>query len=249
MWGIPQEILDTSSHERLIQSVLGLLKKPNAFLEKVEYLYENENERSQDDVELKDGSVFSRHSSPLIDSNDKYLGRIWYFRDITDQKRAEEEIRNLSRFPSENPDPVLRITRDGTVLYVNDATLDAFDKWKFEIGRPAPDELQKIALDVFSTGLREDVEVEYRDRTYSLALVPVTDADYVNVYGRDITERKQQEEMLIKMLDLELREEKIDAFDIIISVLKEYERDQRKYTEVLKKTSENLRSYVRSRDR
>ena len=55
--------------------------------------------------------------------------------------------------------------------------------------------------------------------------------------------------MLIKMLDLELREEKIDAFDVIISVLKEYEREQQKYTEELKKTSENLRSYLRSRDR
>ncbi len=41
------------------------------------------------------------------------------FLDITEVKQSEEEVRNLAKFPSENPNPVLRISKDGAVLYAN----------------------------------------------------------------------------------------------------------------------------------
>src|SRR5664280_3129299 len=41
--------------------------------------------------------------------------------DITERKRAEQEIFSLAKFPSENPAPVLRLSRDGIVLYANPA--------------------------------------------------------------------------------------------------------------------------------
>ncbi len=36
-------------------------------------------------------------------------------------KRAEEEISSLAKFPSEDPNPVLRIAKDGSILYANKA--------------------------------------------------------------------------------------------------------------------------------
>lgn len=93
MWNIPQQILDTRSDERMLQSVLNQLKDPDGFLEKVKYLYAHKNEKSRDEIEFKDGKVFDRYSSPLIDSNGKYYGRIWYFRDITERERMEEELK------------------------------------------------------------------------------------------------------------------------------------------------------------
>ena len=44
------------------------------------------------------------------------------YHDITDRKRAEEEIRSLAKFPSENSDPVLRLSPDGIVMYANAAS-------------------------------------------------------------------------------------------------------------------------------
>ena len=35
------------------------------------------------------------------------------------QREAQEEIRDLAKFPSENPSPVLRIAGDGNVMYAN----------------------------------------------------------------------------------------------------------------------------------
>ncbi len=92
MWNIPQKILDTRDDEKMLQYVLGQLKEPNRFLEKVTYLYAHKNEKSRDEIQFKDGKVFDRYSSPLIDSNGKHYGRIWYFSDITERKRAEEQL-------------------------------------------------------------------------------------------------------------------------------------------------------------
>ena len=38
-------------------------------------------------------STFDRYSAPLVDSTGRYWGRIWYFRDITERKQAEESLK------------------------------------------------------------------------------------------------------------------------------------------------------------
>ena len=90
MWNLPKEILDTRDDEKMIQYVLSQLKNPEKFLERVKYLYAHKNEKSRDEIQFRDGRVFDRYSSPLLDSNDKHYGRVWYFRDVTKRRRAEE---------------------------------------------------------------------------------------------------------------------------------------------------------------
>jgi len=43
--------------------------------------------------------------------------------EFIEHKRAEEKIKDLAKFPSENPSPVLRVGKDGKVLYANEAAL------------------------------------------------------------------------------------------------------------------------------
>ena len=110
------------------------------------------------------------------------------------RKRAEEEIARLARFPSENPNPVLRVAKDGTILYANNSSLPLLNVWGCQVGQVLPDDWRKFTLDVFTSGSRKDAEVEYEDRILSLTFAPMVDADYVNVYGLNITERKRAEE-------------------------------------------------------
>ncbi len=69
MWNIPQQILDTRDDEKMLQYVLSQLKDPEQFLERVKYLYAHKNEKSRDEIQFRDGRVFDRYSSPLLDSN------------------------------------------------------------------------------------------------------------------------------------------------------------------------------------
>ena len=92
MWNIPQEILDTKDDKKMLGCVIKQLRNPQEFLEKVEYLYAHKDEKSRDEIQFSDGKVFDRYSSPLLDSNGRYHGRIWYFRDITEHKRTEQEL-------------------------------------------------------------------------------------------------------------------------------------------------------------
>lgn len=91
IWTIPQDILDTRDDERMQQYVLNQLEEPDEFLRRVEYLYAHRKEKSRNEIILKDGRTIDRYSSPLIDQNGEYHGRIWFFRDITERKRAEDE--------------------------------------------------------------------------------------------------------------------------------------------------------------
>lgn len=97
MWNIPQELWNTGNDDELLQYAVTQLNEPDEFLKKVKYLYSNRGEKSRDEISLKDGRYFDRYSSPLIDANGKYYGRVWYFRDITERKLMENQLRDTEK--------------------------------------------------------------------------------------------------------------------------------------------------------
>lgn len=90
MWGIPPDIIESQSDERALQFVSDKLKSPDQFLQKVKHIYESQDEISSDEVTMKDSRSFDRYSAPMVGASGKYYGRVWYFRDITGRKQAEE---------------------------------------------------------------------------------------------------------------------------------------------------------------
>jgi PAS domain S-box-containing protein len=116
--------------------------------------------------------------------------------DITERKRAEKEIQSLARFPAENPEPVLRIARDGTLLYINQAGLNLLPEWHLQVGKATPLKLREVALQVLDNGSTRRLDLEHLRQIYSFSVVPVVDAGYANLYARDVTERRKAEEAL-----------------------------------------------------
>ncbi len=88
MWEIPDHIQQSRDDRKSIQSILDKLKYPNTFMDRVEYLMANPMEKSRDEIELLDGRFFDRYSSPVFDKGEKFRGRVWFFRDITEIKQS-----------------------------------------------------------------------------------------------------------------------------------------------------------------
>ncbi|MCH8290451.1 PAS domain S-box protein [Candidatus Poribacteria bacterium] len=118
--------------------------------------------------------------------------------EILERKRAEKEIESLAKFPSENPNPVLRITKEGTIVYANDGSAPLLKTWGCQVGGLLPDEWRKEVLEVFNSAQSKEIEVTCGVQIFSVSFSPVVDAGYVYAYGRDITEHKRAEEEIEK---------------------------------------------------
>jgi PAS domain S-box-containing protein len=101
---------------------------------------------------------------------------------------------DLAKFPSENPYPVLRIHKDGTVLYANKASESLLKARGSGAGRPAPAQWHQVVKKALSSGQVIREETQHDGCIFALRAVPVVDSDYVNFYGVDITEQKKAEE-------------------------------------------------------
>ena len=116
------------------------------------------------------------------------------FHDITKRKRAEQEIQSLARFASENPSPVLRINQFGSIVYANAASQPLLNYWAREAGQLMPLNWHDRVLTPLKQGKNSELELTYQDKIYSLQLAPVIEQNYVNIYGRDITDMRRAEQ-------------------------------------------------------
>ncbi len=144
--------------------------------------------------------VYDLIDTPLK-SQDGSLLKLVVFRDITEYKKAQEEVQNLAKFPSENPSPVLRVFRDFTVLYANKAGEPLLKQWGVQVGQCClPKQWKQAVGDVLKTKTMIHLEVKLENKDLLFSIVPVIDAFYVNIYGFDITELKAAEEKIARSL-------------------------------------------------
>jgi PAS domain S-box-containing protein len=93
LWKIPYSLAMKMDDRILQEFVQGQLKDPQGFAARVEELYRVPYADSFDELEFKDGRILERHSQPQR-LGSAVVGRVWSFRDITERKRAEQELRN-----------------------------------------------------------------------------------------------------------------------------------------------------------
>jgi len=118
---------------------------------------------------------------------------------IAERRRGEEQDHILSRFATENPNPVLRVALNGLVLYANAAGQTICQEWKCPVGEKVPPFFAQFVADVLNGSGRDELQMDIAGRTHSFAITPVQDANYVYLYGHDITRLKETETELIRL--------------------------------------------------
>ncbi|MBN1818332.1 MAG: PAS domain-containing protein [Sedimentisphaerales bacterium] len=118
--------------------------------------------------------------------------------DMTEYRQKEEQICQLARFTDENPNPVLRVDGRGVILYANKASEPLLRLWATEAGQSLPDNLLRTVAALKSSGMHECLEVQCKDRIFSIVFASIKEADYVNLYARDVTDVKMAHQELIR---------------------------------------------------
>jgi PAS domain S-box-containing protein len=96
MWHLTCESSIGKEDKAVLERVIDQLQSPSDFLEKVRSLYTDLTATSFDVVYFKDGRIFERYSQPQrID--DKIMGRVWSFRDVTRARNLELELRQSQK--------------------------------------------------------------------------------------------------------------------------------------------------------
>ncbi|QAZ66584.1 PAS domain S-box protein [Solidesulfovibrio carbinolicus] len=146
----------------------------------------------------KDGSRFPVlvEVTTLRDAAGATISRVAYALDISERKQAEEALRDMARFPGENPNPVLRVLPDFTVAYANPASLEPLETLGGAPGQLLPEALRPLAAAAFGQGVRASGEIGVGSRLFAFFVQPVAGRGYANAYGLDITERKRAEAAL-----------------------------------------------------
>jgi len=91
MWNIPNLITPLKKDDEINDFIVEQLKDPEEYLAKIRQLYERPEATSLDEILLKDGQVFERYSQPFY-IQEKLGGRVWSFRNITEQRRIQKEL-------------------------------------------------------------------------------------------------------------------------------------------------------------
>jgi signal transduction histidine kinase len=109
----------------------------------------------------------------------------------------KDRVQSLSRFPDENPHPVMRISKEGELHYANPASKILLKTFDIEVKKEVPNYWKHIAEIALEKNKNETIELEVGQQFFSFTFSPVAEQEYVNIYGYDITGRKLAENYLL----------------------------------------------------
>lgn len=180
-----------------------------------ERLQDHPDEIYRDELTLNNGKAVELYSAPIVTTAGEEFGRAWYYRDITERRRAEDE---RDRYFTQSIDLLAVFDDEGVIERANPAwhALLGYSEEEL-IGRPVflfvhPDDRDETIAAARGTlegqpitGLR--VRMHCRDgseRWIAWNVTPVSESGYTYSIGRDVTDlvsAEEEQERLLKELE------------------------------------------------
>ncbi len=104
----------------------------------------------------------------------------------------------LDQFLSNNPNPLLRVDGEGTILYANRAASPLVEYWGAREGEKLPQTMVNTIKGILSQKKPEKIEINTEKKTYSVTFCSLPEDNCVYLQGFDISPFMQAEEELKK---------------------------------------------------
>lgn len=219
MWRIPSNLLESGKEKESFDYILDQLINPQDLISDVQYLYSHPEWQGElPQLDFKDGRIFERFTQPQRVGS-QIVGRVYSFRDVTQKRMSEDELRIRERAveASSHGVAIIDITNhENKVIYVNKAferitgytEQQAAGQSLSTLQGANVEEVNNKRIDLAIRELREEkVEIESIKRNgeafwCEVSVAPVKDSfgnvkHYVCILN-DITQRREMEQQLIK---------------------------------------------------
>jgi diguanylate cyclase (GGDEF)-like protein/PAS domain S-box-containing protein len=217
IWRVPPESIAANSDATVLAVVAEQVLRREDFVARVNALYARVEESSRDEISLKDGRTLDRYSAPVNLDDGTYLGRVWFFRDITEHKLADSKIReSASQFQAlveQQLAGIFIIRSDGTLAYINPLFSALFGYRPSEVtGRPFLDVVADCDREALGRAFAEHLAggpaatqtvtaLKRKDGGFMSVLAHASIASYQGAPALagilvDITERQRADELL-----------------------------------------------------
>ena len=103
-----------------------------------------------------------------------------YFQDITAKSI-------ISKFPDQNPNPVMQVDYEGHLIYHNEASNPFIKHHKLKIGSLVSEDLLSLVGEVALTSSFKNSRVNFAHSIYDIHLVPIKEFDFIIIYCTDVT--------------------------------------------------------------
>ena len=217
LWKMPPALAEARDDRPVLDHVAHQCADPEAFVERVRYIYAHHEERGFEQLALKDGRCFERYTVPMLLKEGAFVGRVWFFRDVTERVKAEETQRKsapeIEYLYNNAPCGYQSVDENGVIIQINDTELallgyrrdEVVGKMRtFDLCAPASRDLYKEAAVVLRAqgSTMKDIELELIRKDGSVLPVMVSAAAVRDEAGKflrslttvyDMTERKRAE--------------------------------------------------------
>jgi len=226
MFGIPSpEVMRGLDCDQAARDASRLFADPAAFLAGVQHRLATREVAVNEEMLLRDGRCLERDYVPVM-AGGEFLGNMWIYRDVTERKQAERQIREdeqrLKSLIDSTPDIICFKDGDGRWLTANQADLELFClegvDYRGKTDRELADFTAPIYREAFLTceqsdelawqagGVSRGEEIiphpDGTDRVYDVIKVPIFEPDGrrkgLVVLGRDVTDRSRMERQLVR---------------------------------------------------